>query len=90
MDNYTQNFKPVHINELVANAGRFIYVNRQSDKGNAHGHARHEPALAGAHARLSPNASFRPYYFTGSGCVRTLNDAFDSGYVEGTLTGTRG
>ena len=71
-------FKPICTDELTPNDGRFIYVSRQSDEHNAHGHDRYKPVLAKAHARLSPGEPFNPYYHTGSGNVGILHNAFKS------------
>jgi len=73
-----QKFKPVRTDKLTPNDGRFIYVNRQSDEHNAHGHDRYKSVLAKEHARLSPDEPFNPYYHTGSGNAGILHTAFKS------------
>jgi len=83
-----QNFNPTRTDGLTPNDGRFIYVSRQSDKENAHGHDRYKPALAKAHARLSPDVTFRQYCYTGSGNVSILHNAFKSRYVKAAIKKT--
>jgi len=89
--NYTQsrrNFNPVRTDELTPNAGRFIYVSRQSDENNAHGHDRYNPVLAKEHARLSPDTIFRQHCYTGSGNVSILHNAFKSRNVKSVIRKT--
>jgi hypothetical protein len=94
MADYTllgRHFNTVHIDKLFSTTvgdKRYVYINRQSDEKNAHGHERYKPLLAEAHARLSPDESFKPHFFTGSGCVGILLDAFNSGDVGVRLAGT--
>jgi len=83
-----QKFKPVCTDELTPNDGRFIYVNRQSDKENAHGHDRYKSVLAEVHARLSPGEPFTPYLYTGSGNVSILHNAFKSSNIEAAIKKT--
>ena len=89
--NYTQsrrNFKPVLTDKLTPNCGRFIFVSRQSENHNAHGHDRYKPMLEKEHARLSSDNAFRQYCYTGSGNVSILHNAFRSRYVKAAIKKT--
>ena len=81
----TQKFNPLHADKLTPSDGRFIYMSRQSDKENAHGHDRYRHTLAKEHARLSTDTTFRQYSYTGSGNVNILHNAFKSRYVEAAI-----